>query len=203
MMTSRTEAARRLAAALLAVLALGVSLAGCKKKSPDGSDGGDGGGVSGVSGSAEGGSAQGDGAASGDAAATLDPAAPAPAPSPAIGITMFATKFNAGETWQGAYACGKGPGHHGLELQIVRGSPAVEAIFHFTTPQRESGSFKMIGTYEPRERHLKLTAKDWIIHPPGLATVSLDGKMSADGRTYAGTVVGNGCRTFGVSRLAR
>ena len=149
-----------------------------------------------------------DGAADGgvDGAASLSDAGPAPsAPLPANPSTAPASlplplTFRSGETWTGAFVCKDG--QSSLELRIAKGAPLVSGILRFTNLKTHvSGSFKISGTFESRTRHLRLKPGDWLTHPQGGATLTLDGKLTPDGNTFAGTVTGPGCRTFGVSRL--
>lgn len=176
---------------LIAAAGLVVAGAGCKRKSPVGAD---------ASVDAGDASALGDGGIEAGAASVVDAAAAAEAPAPPPPVNApLTTTFVAGETWNGAFAC-----KHkqiALHLVIVRGAPGVEAIFTFTTHEKVSGSFKATGLYEAGSRHLRLTGRDWIAHPPGFQLITLDGRLTADGRTFTGHASGGtGCTTFGVSR---
>ena len=139
---------------------------------------------------------------------TPDTGAPAPtadldaapeAEAPAVSATATATAkaaFAQGETWAGSYVCAQGS--TALQLRISHSSPNVAAVFSFEKG-KTVGSFSMSGTYDAGSRHLHLVAGSWIVHPGNFVTVNLDGHLSADGHTFAGSVQGPGCTSFSVS----
>ena len=105
--------------------------------------------------------------------------------------------FAEGQTWTGAYTCAQGD--TAFTLIIHTGTPHVNAVFSFKKGQ-VVGQFKMTGTYAGATRHLHLTAGEWINHPGTYTTVDMDGKVSPDGHTFSGSVVGAGCSSFSVHR---
>jgi hypothetical protein len=136
---------------------------------------------------------------SGDADAAMDPDAAA---SDAGALDASTPDALAG-SWIGSYSCPGSQGVTGLTLDVADSPDAgLTAVFHFyadpSNPSVPSGSYEMIGTFDAGSRHLALTATSWIVQPSGWGFVNLDGYVSADGLTYAGTVPG--CATFSVMR---
>ena len=116
------------------------------------------------------------------------PTAPTAAPIP----------FASGESWNGSYQCGEG---RTLKLQITSvAGTTVNAIFDFHTRQGKSGAFHVSGKYDHTSRHLHLSRGAWVVQPPGIAEVDLDGIVSPDGRGYSGSVIGARCSSFTTRR---
>jgi hypothetical protein len=173
----------RLSLALILALSV-VALDGCKKKGADAGDA-----------AADAAPAADEaGAASDDTAdASADTSAPAPTLTQPAGPP---SPFAEGQNWVGNYTC---TSSGTLTLIVHSGGTKVNAVFSFKK-DGGSGQFKMSGTYNAAARHLHLAAGEWIAKPTNFATVDLDGKVSADGKTFSGSVIGPGCSTFSVHR---
>ena len=173
----------RLPFALFLALSI-VALDGCKKKGADGADA-----AADAAAAADAGPAEDETAADASAdtgAPALTPTQNAAPPSP----------FAEGQSWSGSYTCIT-PGT--VTLLVHAGGTHVNLVFSFKK-DGQAGQFKMSGTYTPGTRHLHLTAGEWISRPGNYTTVDLDGKVSADGKTFSGTATGPGCSTFSVHR---
>jgi hypothetical protein len=177
-----TSVSHRLSIPLFLALSI-VALDGCKKKTADMGD-------AAADAAAEAAAPEADDTsdASADAApATTALAQPAGPPSP----------FAEGQNWSGNYTC---TSTGTMTLIIHAGGTHVTAVNSFKK-DGQSGQFKMSGTYQAATRHLHLAAGDWISRPGTWVPVDLDGKVSADGKTYSGSVIGpSGCSTFSVHR---
>jgi len=136
--------------------------------------------------------------------AELPPADPLPvaSASPAKAKVVAAaptTPFVAGEAWSGSYFCGGKPNTVTLKITKSIGN-SVSAIFDFKTSNGKAGSFAMNGVYTPDAKHLALNAGNWIVQPPGVVSVNLDGVTSPDAHGFAGKVIGPGCSSFMIRR---
>ena len=107
--------------------------------------------------------------------------------------------------WVGLYECGQGS--TALELIIRPRAPlGVEALFHFTAdpsnPGVPEGCYAMTGLRPSNGGEVKLTARGWILRPPGYVAVDLAGRLSPDGVGFTGQVDGPGCTGFSLRRAA-
>jgi len=129
----------------------------------------------------------------GTSVATPQAASPPSPPPPG------ASPFAAGQTWSGTYICAQGS--TSLVLHIVAASPGrVDAIFEFNyLPKHVHGSNKASGRFDPTTREFDLLPGTWIEQPVNYVTVTLRGRITEDGRTYAGTIEGPSCTTFSVN----
>jgi hypothetical protein len=109
----------------------------------------------------------------------------------------------AGE-WAGKYSCAQGI--TALRLIVAPGQgQTITATFDFgplpENPEVPKGAYRMVGTYDPATRHMKLTGVKWIKAPPGYVMVGLDGHMTQSGDTIAGDVPDLfGCTDFEIHR---
>lgn len=106
-----------------------------------------------------------------------------------------AMPFAASQAWLGDYTCAQGRTAVTLRITRVSGN-TVSAIFDFRVPSGPTGKFAMSGTYEPSSRHLRLEPGAWIVRPDGYMTVPVDATVSADGKSYRGTIDTQGCSDF-------
>jgi WD40 repeat protein len=104
------------------------------------------------------------------------------------------------QIWSGHYFCSQGRTSLALQITLVQGN-AVDAVFAFShTESSASGSYQVSGWYDPTRRRLALLSGAWIRQPPGYRSVDLSGTVSADGSTFAGSMLASGCSTFTVRR---
>jgi hypothetical protein len=110
-----------------------------------------------------------------------------------------ASPFAAGQTWSGTYICAQGS--TSLILHIVAVSPGrIDAIFDFNyLPKHVHGSNKASGRFDPTTREFDLLPGTWIDQPRNYVTVTMRGRVTEDGRTYAGRIEGPSCTTFSVN----
>ncbi len=105
--------------------------------------------------------------------------------------------------WSGSYVCNQGLTN--LTLTITRqGSADLTAVFAFSehpdNPGVPSGSFNMVGTFDPNGDVVELDATDWIRQPQGWGTVDLEGVLDPTQSHIEGEVLFNGCSSFSVSK---
>jgi hypothetical protein len=105
--------------------------------------------------------------------------------------------------WSGSYVCNQGLTN--LTLTITRkGSADLTAVFAFSehpdNPGVPSGSFNMVGTFDPNGDVVELNATDWIRKPPGFETVDLEGVLDPTQIHIDGEVLAIGCSSFSVSK---
>lgn len=166
------------------IFLLAASSAGCKKTEPAADD------------------AAADAAPVVDAAPEAAPADAAPeaaAPKPTTAVPVVpASLVAAGQVWSGNYVC-QGTGSMTLRITRAAGG-SVSAVNEFKHHAGKTGSFNMSGTFNAATRQLSLVAGAFIQQAPGIASVNLDGTVTADGKTYAGRVVGAGCSSFNLHR---
>ena len=111
--------------------------------------------------------------------------------------------------WEGSYTCRQGLTK--LRLEIQANSPEdIDVVFSFsdhpTNPGNLSGSFRMVGDYNPSNNpnvsgSLDLDATTWINRPSGYSTVDLNGAVSSSTDSIIGDVDFSGCSTFEVVKL--
>jgi hypothetical protein len=108
--------------------------------------------------------------------------------------------FARGDHWKGTYFCAQGRTNLELSVEDVE-DDAFEVVFAFSVPTAQrlpiTGSFRMQGSWDAKERRLQLKAERWLDQPPGYEMVDLVGKVSRVG-VIDGTVAGPGCTTFSV-----
>ena len=108
--------------------------------------------------------------------------------------------------WYGSYVCNQGLTRMQLTMQPQQGSDGnrVEAIFVFTAdpenPTVPTGSFRLTGTLNRKDRSLLLKQDRWIEQPsdPSYRMVDLEGQV-AIGETEAkiqGRITTYGCQDF-------
>lgn len=136
-----------------------------------------------------------------DASAPVDAAPPPDAAEPAGSAASPSSPFAAGDKWVGTYTCGSAkPTALTLQIKTVTGA-AITAEFDFvTSPAKKQGQFTMKGSLKGQHLHLKFGK--WIKQPSGFAPADLDGKVSADGSTYSGSVIAPSahCKTFSIHK---
>jgi hypothetical protein len=114
-----------------------------------------------------------------------------------------------GDRLFGHYICNQGKTDLTLIVEKVEGNE-LDVVFEFSfagSPIKADGtrefdpaegSFRMRGTYEARNKRLKLLHTDWIEQPPRYFMIDLEGRL--DHGKYAGKIEGfSGCTTFEVS----
>jgi serine/threonine protein kinase len=122
-----------------------------------------------------------------------------PPPPPAANPkSSSAVPFASGQTWSGTYVCAQGS--TSLLLHILGADHAhVEARFEFDyLPKSIHGEFRSRGDYDPTKRGIDLVPSAWLDQPRGYVMVGMRGLVSADGRTFSGTIQGPSCTTFSV-----
>jgi len=127
---------------------------------------------------------------------------------PETGSNASGAAFARGQVWRGRYLCAQGPTNLELDILGVSSDAAssgggevdkVSAIFSFNfNDGAAEGAFYLGGTYNLDERSATLSAQQWIKRPPGYFGVGMTGQVSADGRSYSGTIAGPGCGAFSV-----
>ncbi|HWA22207.1 MAG TPA: hypothetical protein VG735_07425 [Caulobacterales bacterium] len=112
--------------------------------------------------------------------------------------------------WRGEYTCGQGLTAMALSLrEDARGN--VQAVMTFSehpkNPGVPTGCFTLFGRYNARSGALLLKQQKWLKQPdPYWYMIDLGGKISADGNSYAGSVVfpqDGLCSSFSVKRVSR
>jgi hypothetical protein len=103
-------------------------------------------------------------------------------------------------TWTGTYECAQGPSDVTLTVVDLQGD--VDAFFEFGgNGDVPPGAYTMAGTNE--DGVLTLDGDEWIEQPDDYAQVGLIGEVSGDSEDeLTGTVEGEGCTTFSVSRTS-
>jgi hypothetical protein len=136
-----------------------------------------------------------------DASPPVDAAPPPDANAGSAAPAAPASPFATGDKWTGTYTCGSAkPTTLTLVIKGVSGA-AITAEFDFvTSPAKKQGQFTMKGSLKGQHLHLKFGK--WIKQPSGFAPADLDGKVSADGNTYSGSVIAPSahCKTFSVHK---
>jgi hypothetical protein len=101
-----------------------------------------------------------------------------------------------GDTWTGTYVCAQGVTEMQLRLLDVQGADVL-AVFAFQHgPTGVRGDFEMRGSYVRSTRRVRLTAGKWLSQPNGYVTVDLEGRLTPDGKTLSGHILGPGCTIF-------
>jgi hypothetical protein len=103
--------------------------------------------------------------------------------------------------WSGTYACNQGL--TGVQLTITgSGGDALKATADFypvaSNPGVANGSYEMVGSYSAA-KGLVLNPDYWINEPPGYEMVGLTAPPPR-GSAMSGTVQGDNCSTFSVTR---
>ncbi len=111
--------------------------------------------------------------------------------------------------WRGEYVCGQGVTAMALSLrEDKRGNVQATMTFsqHPENPGVPTGCFTLAGRHNARTGALALTKQKWIKQPDAFwYMIDLNGKISDDGRNYAGAVgfFEDGlCTTFAVKRIS-
>ncbi len=95
--------------------------------------------------------------------------------------------------WIGEYVCGQGVTR--LHLNVGESMPNfVRAVFHFYQSPRNpgvpTGCFMVGGNYSASRRDVNLRPERWLLRPPNYSMVGVQGRFSADGMNFTGTVTG-------------
>jgi hypothetical protein len=132
--------------------------------------------------------------------------APPPRQNQQLGVAPPAeasTGAIAGE-WTGTYVCAQGI----TRLRVVvrqTSFNAGRAVFHFF-PGRENptvpeGCFSMAVAYDAQTESWGLKGDSWLRQPKNYVMVDLLGAVDAEGKTFAGAIVGNPlCSRFNLTR---
>jgi len=124
-----------------------------------------------------------------------------------------AVPFANGQTWRGSYSCWLGEVMLELTIEDVAAvavatpiGSAIEiaAVFDFSH-SAGNGAFRLLGKYDVETSTASFVAGDWVREPVSngsvnWATAGIEGRVGADGRSFAGSIVGPGCTTFEVRR---
>ena len=135
--------------------------------------------------------------------ARAPPPAPRSSASSAAGTTSTPGLDALTGSWDGTYTCAQGL--TGMHLQIAapqNGSSAVVYDFYpvASNPMVPPGSINFTASLAT-DGSVTLTPGSWIDQPAGYVTVKLYGTLPTAGSdTFNGTVAGNGCTTFTVTR---
>ncbi len=99
-------------------------------------------------------------------------------------------------TWVGSFDCPEG--RTGLTLRVVDvHDTRVRAIFDFHhAPSDTSGQFLVVGRFDEHTGDIVFTPGAWIIQPPDYATLPLVGRVTRDGKHFAGRIPVDGCAGF-------
>ncbi len=123
-----------------------------------------------------------------------------PPPGLPVAVEAAGSPWRIGDTWTGSYECTQGQTDLRLHVRGVQGGD-LDVVFDFEhAATGAAGQFEMSGKYDPASRRLRLVAGEWITRPARYVTVDLEGRTSADGRTFAGRVPTAGCGAFSVHR---
>ena len=122
----------------------------------------------------------------------------------AIALALAPKPATAADTlsgeWEGAYSCYQGL--TALSLSIQPDGEHWAGTFTFGPVKGNKavphGAYALAITQDGGNYHMEPGA--WIEQPNGYVTVALDGTMSPDLKTLAGTVLFEGCQSFQVSR---
>ncbi len=109
-------------------------------------------------------------------------------------------KWTVGDRWRGYYVCAQG--ETDLQLQLVDINPSNQALgfrLDFQTAEVK-GSYRLSGKPDDADGNLKLTPEGWIEPVDGYIMVGMEGKLSADGSTYAGRITHESCGEFHLRR---
>ncbi|MBD65107.1 MAG: hypothetical protein CME62_07870 [Halobacteriovoraceae bacterium] len=81
----------------------------------------------------------------------------------------------------------------------------VEAIFYFqpanNNPNAASGRYKMLGSFNEKNRSLKLSGLEWIERPPQYDMVPLSGTIEKGDSLFTGRVDFPGCKVFKLNKI--
>jgi hypothetical protein len=120
-------------------------------------------------------------------------------------------RFPRGPTvWRGSYTCGQGLTR--LELTVTRDAQTndLTATFAFSAhpknPGVPSGRFTLAGAYDAEEGGVKLSPVAWLDQPRRYLMVGLEGTLTVEPMTLAGSVTRDGeeptgCTTFWLRRV--
>lgn len=108
-------------------------------------------------------------------------------------------------TWRGSYRCAQGLTALTLLIQSAGNDLAARFEFsaHPNNPGVPSGSFTMVGRFDPTSRMIALRPLSWVERPPDYLMVGLSGTVDGGGATISGTVETEGCSTFEVARAGK
>lgn len=169
-----------------AVLSLTLALAACAEGTQirdggggSGTDGRGSGGAGTVGGGTIGGGHVG-GSATGGGAVGGGPAGGSAVGGGAGGVPVDATAFPSGDSaWVGAYTCEQGLTNLHLSLTRDAVTNDMTAVFAFSphpsNPDVDTGSFSLVGDYDPVLDELLLTPDAWIDQPGGWTMVGISG----------------------------
>ena len=104
-----------------------------------------------------------------------------------------------GDVFGGTYVCAQGEST--MRLRVTSMSKGrVEAIFEFEhAPSSVKGSFRMTGTFDPKEGALDLAPTVWIVAPPHYAFAPISGHLR--GSSLDGSIRHPKCGAFKTKRI--
>ena len=117
--------------------------------------------------------------------------------APAVAGAQDATGY-----WAGTYVCNQGK--TAITLEIMSGGSGLNALAHFfadpSNPRVPQGCFELQGR-AGKGGEVSLAAGAWRLRPPGYVGVDLVGRVSSDGRSFTGQVIGPNCTSFTLHRM--
>ena len=96
-------------------------------------------------------------------------------------------------------------GETAVQIIIEQGEGgAISGTFAFSAtpryPRIPNGSFRFVGLYDPQERTMIGSPREWIEQPEGYTAAQFEGRLSSDGNGIEGQINAAGCRRFKVAR---
>lgn len=108
--------------------------------------------------------------------------------------------------WRGEYQCQWDTIGFTLDItdEVAAGADGIDAVFSFFplpgTPSLPSGSFAMVGDYDPEDGTILLRGGEWIERPHGLQRHDLAGRAEIGGGVISGRIETPGCSDFQLAR---
>jgi hypothetical protein len=107
--------------------------------------------------------------------------------------------FAPGDRYSGHYHCAQGRTEVTLVIEGVS-DDAVDALFEFAFPGSATfdpaeGTYRMRGTFDPRQKALRLAGERWVDQPEGYTMSDLSGTVTRTG-AIEGRLHGPGCTSF-------
>lgn len=131
----------------------------------------------------------------------LPPSAPLGTPpvavtTPPAPLRNQPNPFRNDQYWDGSYTCAQGETDLTLHITRVNGND-VDAEFQFEVVSNgTSGSYRVMGTYDPGRATIAFRAGAWISRPAGYEPVDLHGVVNTNGERVEGTIDHTGCGAF-------
>jgi len=107
--------------------------------------------------------------------------------------SSYATKDVPIGEWNGTYTANQGETSFALNVDNPDTNGNYQAIFSFgptvKNPNVPTGSFSMLGSYDPQSKKLNFKGVQWIKQPATYAMVDMDGTVDLINNMYKGTII--------------